>query len=136
MERSVMCICMFWSVGAMYIVMGVVSLEPTHGGTSFARYVWFPPSYDLLNLRVPGLQLPTADCTGCDPPHSRASRCVSLGKGQNGVSTNEMGSLQLSCFGRKDFLGTPVNLLLSPPKCQGVPFSPICQHSLLLQQPH
>ena len=29
-------------------------------------------------------------------------------------------------------LGTPVNLLVSSQKCQGVPFSPICQKSLLI----
>ena len=39
-------------------------------------------------------------------------------------------------FWQRDFLGTPVNLLVSSQKCQGVPFSPICQHSLLLQRPH
>ena len=33
-------------------------------------------------------------------------------------------------------LGTPVNLLESSQKCQGIPFSLICQNSLLLQRPH
>ena len=39
-------------------------------------------------------------------------------------------------FRQRDLLGTPINLLLSPQKCQGVPFSPIRQKSLLLQRPH
>ena len=46
-----------------------------------------------------------------------------------------MRSLQSSCFWQRDLLGTPVNLLLSSQKCQGVPFSPICQNSLLLKRP-
>ena len=31
----------------------------------------------------------------------------------------------------RDFLGTPVNLLVYFPKCQCVPFPPLCQESLL-----
>ena len=31
-----------------------------------------------------------------------------------------------SLFDRGTFLGTPVNLLLSSQKCQGVPFFPVC----------
>ena len=38
-------------------------------------------------------------------------------------------------FFDRDLLGTPVNLLLPSQKCQGVPFSPICRNSLLLQRP-
>ena len=34
-----------------------------------------------------------------------------------------MGSLRFSCFWQRDFLGSPVNLLLYSEKCQGVPFS-------------
>ena len=42
-----------------------------------------------------------------------------------------MGSLQLLCFSTEGlFVGTPVNLLSSSPKCQGVPSFPICQSSL------
>ena len=33
-------------------------------------------------------------------------------------------------------LGTPVNLLVSSQKCQGVPFSIISRDEFLLQQPH
>ena len=38
-----------------------------------------------------------------------------------------MGSLQASRFLTEVLLGAPFNLLLSSEKCQGVPFSPICQ---------
>ena len=48
-----------------------------------------------------------------------------VGKGRMGSAL--MGSLQISCFWQRDFLGTPINLLLYSQKCQGVPFSPICQ---------
>ena len=47
-----------------------------------------------------------------------------------------MGSLQISFFWREHFLGTPVSLRLSPQRCQGVPFSPICRNTLFLQRPH
>ena len=43
-------------------------------------------------------------------------------KGTNGVSTNGV-TANLMFFDR-DFSGTPVNLLLSSQKCQGVSFSP------------
>ena len=46
-----------------------------------------------------------------------------------------MGSLQYLCFWT-EFLGTPVNLLVSCQKCQGVPFPPMCQKYLPLQRPH
>ena len=39
-------------------------------------------------------------------------------------------------FDRGTFLGTPIHLLLSSQKRQGVPLSPICQNSFLLQRPH
>ena len=39
-------------------------------------------------------------------------------------------------FSRRNFLGTPVNLILPSPKWQGVPSSPTCRNSLLLQRPH
>ena len=54
--------------------------------------------------------------------------------GTNGVSTNGVTAFFV-VFCQRDFLGTPVNLLLSSQKCQGVPFSPICQNPLLLQLP-
>ena len=38
-----------------------------------------------------------------------------------------MGSLHFFLCFLTDFLDTPVNLLLYSEKCQGVPFSPICQ---------
>ena len=41
-------------------------------------------------------------------------------KGANGVITN--GVTVICMFFDRDFLGTPVNLLLSSQKCQGVPF--------------
>ena len=31
-------------VNVMYMAIGIGSVEPTHGCTSFSRYVWFPPS--------------------------------------------------------------------------------------------
>ena len=49
---------------------------------------------------------------------------VVTGCGQMGSAL--LGSLQGCCF-LTDFLGTPVNLLLIFPNCQGVPFSSICQ---------
>ena len=45
-------------------------------------------------------------------------------KGTNGVSTNGVTANSVF-FGQRDFLGTPVSLLVSPQKCQGVPFPPI-----------
>ena len=58
-----------------------------------------------------------------------------LGKGQMGSAL--MGSLQILCFClQRDFWGTSVSLLLYSQKCQGVPFPPSCQNSLLLQRPH
>ena len=59
----------------------------------------------------------------------------SFRKGTNGVSTSG-GHCKLYVFGQRDLLGIPVNLFLSSQKCQGVPFSPICQNSLLSQRPH
>ena len=56
-------------------------------------------------------------------------------KGTNRVSTNGV-TANLTSFDRGTFWGTPVNLLLSSQKCQGVPLSPICQNQLLLQRPH
>ena len=56
-------------------------------------------------------------------------------KGANGVSTKRVTAF-CCFFGQRDFLVTPVNLLLSTQKCQGVPFSPICQNCLLLQRPY
>ena len=55
-------------------------------------------------------------------------------RGTNGVSTN--GVTAKFMFFDRDFGGTPVNLPLSSQKRQGVPFSPTCQKSLLLQRPH
>ena len=57
-----------------------------------------------------------------------------LRKGPNGVNTN--GVTAKFMFFDRDFLGTPVNLLLSSQKCQGVPFFQTCQHTLLLQRPN
>ena len=77
---------------------------------------------------------------GCCPSHCPTrwgGGCGQFGKGQMGSALT--GSLQIPCFFlflKRDLLGTPVNLLLPSQKCQGVPFSPICQNVLLLQRPH
>ena len=42
-----------------------------------------------------------------------------------------MVSLQIYCFFTEGLLGTPINLLVYFRKCQGVPYSPICQNALL-----
>ena len=47
-----------------------------------------------------------------------------------------LGSLEMLCFLTGTFGVLPVNLLLSSQKCQGVPFSPMRQKSLLLPRPH
>ena len=41
------------------------------------------------------------------------------------------GHCKFVVFVDRDLLGTPVNLRLSSQKCQGVPFSPICQNPIL-----
>ena len=51
------------------------------------------------------------------------------------MGSAQVGSPRISCFFDRDFWGTPVNLLLSPKKCQGVPFSPICRNVLFLRRP-
>ena len=67
------------------------------------------------------------------PPHRVRGRPLDgLRRGTNGVSTDGVSSAEA----QRDFLGTPVNLLLSSQKCPGVPFSPICPNLLLLQRPH
>ena len=53
-------------------------------------------------------------------------------KGTNGVSTNGVTVNIMFFFLQRDILGTPVYLRLSSQKCQGVPFSPSCQNSLLV----
>ena len=73
------------------------------------------------------------------PPAARArmwrrAPWAEFGKGANGVSTNGV-TANFILFDR-DLLCTPVDLLLSPQKFQGVPFSLIRQNSLLLQRPH
>ena len=62
------------------------------------------------------------------PPH----RGQGLGlrrseRDENGVGTDGVAA-DVMCFERGTFWGTPVNLLLSFQKCQGVPFSSICQN--------
>ena len=64
-----------------------------------------------------------------NPQASAISRRGTNGVSANGVTANFM-------FFDRDFLGTPVNLLLSSQKYQGVTCSPVCQNSLLLQLPH
>ena len=53
---------------------------------------------------------------------ARFASCVWIGKGR--MRSALIGSLQITCFFDRDFLGAPVNLLLSSQNCQGVPFSP------------
>ena len=55
-------------------------------------------------------------------PEWEGVECPVLGKEQMGSAL--MGSLQISFFWQRDFLGTPVNRLLFSQKCQGVPFFP------------
>ena len=49
-------------------------------------------------------------------------------KSTNGVGTNGVAAVFLGFFRWRDFLGTPVSLLLSSQKCQGVLFSPTRQN--------
>ena len=56
-------------------------------------------------------------------------------KGTDGVSTNGFAA-NLMLFDRVTFWVLPLTEVLSSQKCQGVPFSPICQNLLLLQRPH
>ena len=59
-------------------------------------------------------------------PCPAGSARLEFRRGTNGVSTNRV--IAFVCvFWRRDLLGTPVNLLWSSQKCQGVPYSPICQ---------
>ena len=59
-------------------------------------------------------------------PESEPGLGSALGKGQMGsaLSTNGVTAIIFMFFDRGTFLDTPVSLLLSSPKCQGVPFSP------------
>ena len=56
---------------------------------------------------------------------TRRSRKV-LAKGQMGSAQHEWGHCKSHVACQRDCLGTPLNLLLSSQKCQGVPFSPTC----------
>ena len=59
---------------------------------------------------------------------------VTFRKGTNEVSTDGV-TANFMCLG-KDLLDTPVKVLLSSPKCQGVPFFCNLSKSILLQRPH
>ena len=59
-----------------------------------------------------------------------------FGKGQMGVSTNGVSADCMCFFDRGTFRVFPFTYLYICQKCQGVPFSPIRQNSLLLQRPH
>ena len=85
--------------------------------------------------RCPALRAQTAGSPALPAELKRATAKL-LGKGQMGSAL--MGSLQTNMFFDRVFflVITPVNLLLYSQKCQGEPFSPICQNSLLLQRPH
>ena len=86
------------------------------GRSHFLGGAYFCPS-----IGAPGLSPP-------DPPKE-------IRKGTMGSAL--MGSLQISCFGRGTFWALPlINLCLYSQNCQGVPFSPTCQNSLLLPRPH
>ena len=55
-------------------------------------------------------------------------------KGTNGVSTNGV-TANLMLFDRGTFWVIPLTYFDLYKKCQGVPFSPVCQNSLPLQRP-
>ena len=65
------------------------------------------------------------------PPCFRRAE-LELGKGQMGSTL--MGSLHVFMFFDRYFLALPLTLLSGT--CQGEPFSPICQNSLLSRRPH
>ena len=67
-------------------------------------------------------------------PTAREAPARRFRKGTNGVSTNGV-TANFMLFDRGTFWVLPLNLRLSSQKCQGVPFSPICEKSLLLQRP-
>ena len=69
--------------------------------------------------------------SGREPAGSSGTSSATTGsrKGTNGVSTTGV-TANSTFLLHWDLLGTPVNLLLSSQKCQGVPFSPICRISL------
>ena len=71
------------------------------------------------------------ECDGCDAPAKLRGETM-IAKGQMGSAL--MGSMQNSQI--IFTMGTPVNQFVSYQKCQGAPFSPICQNVLLLQRPH
>ena len=69
-------------------------------------------------------------------PPSSSSTALALGKGQMGSALLDGVTANLVFFARGDLLGTPINLLFSCQKCQGVQFVPVYQNSSLLHRPH
>ena len=63
------------------------------------------------------------DAAADEPEGAQEPEPKVVGQGKNGVSTNGVAAI-VYVFDRGTFWGTPVNLLLSSQKCQGVPFSP------------
>ena len=59
-----------------------------------------------------------------------------LGKGQMGPALTGSLPANFTFFDRDFLLGIPVNLLLSPQKCQGVPFFRNLSKFATLQRPH
>ena len=91
--------------------------------------------YTFPNFQIPAGTATTAWRWSRRRPRRTAEPPVAFGKGQMGSAL--MGSLRkFHVFRQRNFFVTPVQLLLSCQKCQGVPFSSICQSSLLLQRPH
>ena len=89
---------------------------------------WFPRGHQSVTKSSLAMLIALFSLPLCfDPTRAQTARHQRrLGKGQMGSAL--MGPLRISCFfDRGTFLDTPVNLLLSSQKCQGVPFSPICQ---------
>ena len=64
--------------------------------------------------------------------HTYVIACTYIRRGVKGVSTN--GVTANFQFFAEGLVGRC--LLLSPQKCQGVPFSPIGRNSVLQQRPH
>ena len=87
-------------------------------------YIYIEREREISKRRSPG-----------DFPGKPARRILvcDIRKGTNGVST--YGVTANVVFFDWGFLGTPVNLLLSSQKSQGLPFSPICPIHIFCSSP-
>ena len=86
--------------------------EGRGGGTPSARHPLRAPS---TAPPVPSLQVPAL----------LADAAVGSSE-RDKWGQRQWGHCNFHVFWQRDFLGTPVNLLLFVQKCQGVPFSPVC----------